>query len=181
MALRLMTVAFRRRAPLLAVPRAMIARPPMVRTYFVRKNLTPFFDRPSIIFSKDAVMHHWGAIPIIVITIIGTIAEIVAWIVIACTRPDVYYTKNAARMDHLETRTGVWYHPPAPGKWRTINQKWDMPRGVILGRQGDTAGPSFPEKSDKDKKSSDGPASAALVAGHVAASAVALGLAAALA
>ncbi|XP_070138078.1 uncharacterized protein ymp isoform X4 [Drosophila bipectinata] len=142
MALRLMTVAFRRRAPLLAVPRAMIARPPMVRTYFVRKNLTPFFDRPSIIFSKDAVMHHWGAVPIIVISLLAFTTEVIFWFLIAFSRHDVDYTKNSAHCRMVETRQGVHY-PAEYRKFLRFHQECKTPKGLVRAFQGDTAGPDL--------------------------------------
>ncbi|KPU79417.1 uncharacterized protein Dana_GF17267, isoform C [Drosophila ananassae] len=148
MAFRLMTVAIRKRAPLLSAPRILTpAVPsPIVRTYFERKNLTPFWDGTT--FSKKAIAHHWGAIPMISIMVLGVVAEVIAWIVLSQTRTDVYYAKDAALQDCFETRHGVWYKQPSM-KWNTYNQKWEMPPGLIRAKQGDTAGPEFQKNGKK--------------------------------
>uniref|UniRef100_B3P6H7 GG12235 n=1 Tax=Drosophila erecta TaxID=7220 RepID=B3P6H7_DROER len=58
MALRLTTIALLKRTPLLLVPKLKAAPP--TRTIVVRKNLVPFLDDDPCVFSKKAVMHHWG-------------------------------------------------------------------------------------------------------------------------
>nr|XP_043067829.1 uncharacterized protein LOC108130473 isoform X3 [Drosophila bipectinata] len=178
----------------------MIARPPMVRTYFVRKNLTPFFDRPSIIFSKDAVMHHWGAVPIIVISLLAFTTEVIFWFLIAFSRHDVDYTKNSAHCRMVETRQGVHY----PAEYRKVStfltsiqqtswmknnitflwqflrfhQECKTPKGLVRAFQGDTAGPDFSD--EKNKSGEETEFSGKKLAGHAVLTGAALGLASAL-
>nr|ABG02192.1 IP14845p [Drosophila melanogaster] len=102
MALRLTTIALLHRAPLLVVPK-LKATPP-TRTLLLRKNLVPFLDDDPCVFSKKAVMHHWGAVPIIAISFLSFTAEVITWLIIALTRHDVSYTANSAHYECLETR-----------------------------------------------------------------------------
>ncbi|XP_041565443.1 uncharacterized protein LOC108148620 isoform X5 [Drosophila elegans] len=139
MALRLTTVAFRKRAPLLLVSK--LQPPPPKRTLLLRKNLVPFLDDDPCVFSKKAIMHHWGAVPIIAFTAVAFAVEVTFWIKIALTRHDVSYTENSAACDNLETRNSFYYPARYLKFWR-INQRCEVPQGLICAKQGDTAGPS---------------------------------------
>ncbi|XP_022208998.1 uncharacterized protein LOC111065237 isoform X2 [Drosophila obscura] len=145
MALRIWTVGIKRNA-LLAVPTTRIFRFPVKRTLMERKNLQPFFTKPSVVFSKEALAHHWGAVPIVVITLVGFTLEVLSWIRIAVTRDDVWWTKHSANGTFVETRKGY----PAPNrKFLTYNQKYETPPGLIEALQGNTDGPSDEKKKTK--------------------------------
>ncbi|EDX14445.1 GD18188 [Drosophila simulans] len=143
MALRLTTIALLHRAPLLVVPKLKAAPP--TRTLLLRKNLVPFLDDDPCVFSKKAIMHHWGAVPIIAISLLSLTAEVIAWLVIALTRHDVSYTANSAHYECLETRSSLYY-PAKYLKFMKFNQKCEVPQGLIQANQGDTAGASFDDK-----------------------------------
>ncbi|XP_041565439.1 uncharacterized protein LOC108148620 isoform X1 [Drosophila elegans] len=175
MALRLTTVAFRKRAPLLLVSK--LQPPPPKRTLLLRKNLVPFLDDDPCVFSKKAIMHHWGAVPIIAFTAVAFAVEVTFWIKIALTRHDVSYTENSAACDNLETRNSFYYPARYLKFWR-INQRCEVPQGLICAKQGDTAGPSFAEVGDK-KGEKNTKYTGMQVAGHAALTAAALGLASA--
>ncbi|XP_068157704.1 uncharacterized protein ymp [Drosophila tropicalis] len=106
-----------------------------------------FLEKPSVIFSKEAVSHHWGAVPMILICGFGFALEVLAWIRIAATRDDVWYTKGAAACEVIETRKG---YPPPIRKFKVYNQKYETPAGLVEAMQGDTLGP--PSKDQNKKK-----------------------------
>ncbi|XP_070073646.1 uncharacterized protein [Drosophila takahashii] len=82
------------------------------------------------------------AVPIIVISAIAFGVEVIFWIKIALSRHDVAYTANSAACDNLETRNSYFY-PAKYLKFLKYNQRCEVPSGLILAKQGDTAGPSF--------------------------------------
>ncbi|XP_016982160.1 uncharacterized protein LOC108046787 isoform X2 [Drosophila rhopaloa] len=147
MALRLTTLALRRRAPLLLVPK--LQPPASSRTLLLRKNLVPFIDDDPCVFSKKAVMHHWGVLPILFITIIGGIIKVGAMIRLAFVKDDVWFTKDSAYYEYCETRQGPWYKHKSR-KWGGRDD-YEWPPGLIMAKQGDVNGPSF-ENDDKKKK-----------------------------
>ncbi|XP_041565441.1 uncharacterized protein LOC108148620 isoform X2 [Drosophila elegans] len=169
MALRLTTVAFRKRAPLLLVSK--LQPPPPKRTLLLRKNLVPFLDDDPCVFSKKAIMHHWGVLPILFITIVGGIVKVGAMIRLAFVKDDVWFTKDSAHFEHCETRQGPWYRLKSR-KWGG-REYYEMPRGLILAKQGDVNGPSYSEGGDKK---GEGPSIKGVV-GHALVTGVALGLA----
>nr|NP_001287531.1 yellow-emperor, isoform D [Drosophila melanogaster]AHN57530.1 yellow-emperor, isoform D [Drosophila melanogaster] len=146
MALRLTTIALLHRAPLLVVPK-LKATPP-TRTLLLRKNLVPFLDDDPCVFSKKAVMHHWGVLPILFITLVGGILKVGAMIRLALVKDDVFFTKDSAYYMYLETRKGPWYKQKSR-KWGGRDE-YDMPPGLLLANQGDVSGPSY-EKDDGKK------------------------------
>ncbi|XP_039495953.1 uncharacterized protein LOC120454584 isoform X6 [Drosophila santomea] len=93
-------------------------------------------------------MHHWGAVPIIAISVFSFTAEVITWLVLALTRHDVSYTANSAHCERLETRSSLHY-PAKYLKFMRFNQKCEVPQGLIQAYQGDTAGPSFEDKKKK--------------------------------
>ncbi|XP_034131058.1 uncharacterized protein LOC117585612 isoform X1 [Drosophila guanche] len=172
MALRISTVGIKRNA-LLAVAPTRILSMPVRRTLMERKNLQPFFTKPSIVFSRTALAHHWGAVPVVAITLVGFTLEVLTWIRLAVTRDDVWWTKNSGNCMFVETRKGY----AAPNrKFLTYNQKYETPPGLIEALQGNTNGPSDDAKAGKG---SGGGISGKKIATHVALTSVALGAAAA--
>ncbi|XP_026831690.1 uncharacterized protein LOC6554701 isoform X2 [Drosophila erecta] len=139
MALRLTTIALLKRTPLLLVPKLKAAPP--TRTILLRKNLVPFLDDDPCVFSKKAVMHHWGVLPILFIIVVGGILKVGAMIRLAFVKDDVFFTKDSAYYEYLETRKGPWYKLKSR-KWGGRDE-YDMPPGLILAAQGDVSGPSF--------------------------------------
>ncbi|XP_003736732.2 uncharacterized protein ymp isoform X1 [Drosophila pseudoobscura] len=173
MAHRIWTVTIKRH-PLLSVPTIKILNVQVNRTLMERKNLQPFFTKPSVVFSKEALAHHWGAVPIVVITLVGFTLEVLSWIRIAVTRDDVWWTKHSGNCMFVETRKGY----PAPNrKFLTFNQKYETPPGLIEALQGNTDGPS--NEDEKADKGSGGGTSGKKIATHVILTGAALGVAAA--
>ncbi|XP_032592787.1 uncharacterized protein LOC6563132 isoform X2 [Drosophila grimshawi] len=108
----------------------------------------PWLEKPSIVFSSSALKRHWGALPVIIICAIGLGLEILATMRLAVTRDDVYYTKNSAACDFVETRVG--YKVPQR-KFLVINQKYENPPGLLNALQGDVKGPSDDAGDEKKK------------------------------
>lgn len=94
-------------------------------------------------------MHHWGVLPILVISVVGLFLKVGAMIRLGLTKDDVWFTKDSAHYEFFESRQGPWYKPKSR-KWGGRSD-YEMPPGAILARQGDVNGPSF-EKDDKKKK-----------------------------
>ncbi|XP_017084055.2 uncharacterized protein LOC108116606 isoform X1 [Drosophila eugracilis] len=176
MALRLVT-ALRTRASLLHVRKIQTA--PLKRTLLMRKNLVPFLDDDPCVFSAKALRHHWGAIPILVISTIALAAKIMVWIIVGLTRHDVSFTKNSAFCDQLETRHKFFY-PAKYLKFYKINQKCEVPDELLKAKLGDAAGPPIPVPEDGDKKGDGDGSNVKGLIGHAVLSGVALGLAATL-
>ncbi|XP_060646611.1 uncharacterized protein LOC132784778 [Drosophila nasuta] len=101
-------------------------------TSTARKPSVPWMERPSCVFSAKALKHHWGAVPIIIVTVIGLTLEILALTRLALTRDDVYYTKTAP-CEIVETRKG--YKAPIR-KFIVFNQKYENPPELIKALQG---------------------------------------------
>ncbi|XP_017846675.1 uncharacterized protein LOC108602884 [Drosophila busckii] len=104
----------------------------------------PFLEKPSCVFSKSALLHHWGAIPIIIFTVIGFSLEVLYTIRLAFTRDDVWYTKGPAACEVVETRRG---YPPPIRKMLVYNQKYENDEKLLEALQGNTSGPE--EKKDE--------------------------------
>ncbi|XP_043656147.1 uncharacterized protein LOC122622063 isoform X1 [Drosophila teissieri] len=170
MALRLTTIALLKRTPLLLVPKLKAA--PTTRTLLLRRNLVPFLDDDPCVFSKKAIMHHWGVLPILFISIVGGILKVGAMIRLALVKDDVFFTKDSAYYEYLETRKGPWYRQRSR-KWGGRDE-YPMPPELLLATQGDVNGPSFAE--DEKPKSDEGP-DIKTIAGHAVITGVALGLA----
>ncbi|XP_023176228.1 uncharacterized protein LOC111603027 [Drosophila hydei] len=109
----------------------------------------PWTDNPSIVFSSTALKHHWGAIPIILITAIGFSLELLAILRLAATRDDVWYTNGSAACEFIETRRG--YQVPIR-KFVVFNQKYQNPPGLLAAIQGDVDGPEYCPPGDKCEK-----------------------------
>ncbi|XP_030376103.1 uncharacterized protein LOC115625249 isoform X2 [Scaptodrosophila lebanonensis] len=109
----------------------------------------PWLQKPSLVFSKEAVTHHWGALPIIIFTITGFTLECLYILRQSLTRDDVYYTKNPPPCEIVETRKG---YPPPIRKMLTFNQKYTNPPGLIEAIQGDASGPAPADDGKKKKK-----------------------------
>ncbi|XP_017052426.2 uncharacterized protein LOC108095751 isoform X2 [Drosophila ficusphila] len=145
MALRLTTAFLRKRASLLFVPKLQQAQP--TRTLLLRRNLVPFLDDDPCVFSKKAILHHWGVIPVIVISVVGLILKIGVMIRLAFVKDDVWFTKDSAYFEFMETRRGPWYR--IESRKFAGRPYYDMPEELLLAKQGDVSGPSFDEKKKK--------------------------------
>ncbi|XP_020818625.1 uncharacterized protein LOC110191945 isoform X2 [Drosophila serrata] len=141
MALRLINAA---RIPFLLKPN-MKPTPPPRRTYLLRRpRLVPFIDEVPTVFSVAAIKHHWGVMPIIAICTFGLFMKIFVIISLGLKKDDVWFTKDSARCENLETRSGRWYKPKSR-KWGGRDD-YPVPPEAIMARQGNTDGPSFEEK-----------------------------------
>ncbi|XP_034487669.1 uncharacterized protein LOC117791868 [Drosophila innubila] len=113
----------------------------------------PWLESPSVVFSVDALNHDWGAWPVVLISAIGLACEILAILRLAIKRDDVWYTKDSAACEFVETRKG---YPAAVRKMVVYNQKYETPQQLIEAFQKDVDGPSADIqeiKNDIDVKS----------------------------
>ncbi|KAI8044635.1 hypothetical protein M5D96_000806 [Drosophila gunungcola] len=92
-------------------------------------------------------------LPILFITIVGGIIKVGAMIRLAFVKDDVWFTKDSAHFEYCETRQGPWYRPKSR-KWGGRDY-YEMPRGLILAKQGDVNGPSYSEGGDKKVEKDD--------------------------
>ncbi|KRG01948.1 uncharacterized protein LOC6574627 isoform X2 [Drosophila mojavensis] len=149
MAFRLASAKSPLRGLLNALPKLSFGKYRLVRnsSIFVEPPV-PWLDNPSIVFSSTALKHHWGAIPVVIITAIGFAIEFLVILRLAATRDDLWYTKGAAACDFIETRKG--YKVPIR-KFMVINQKYENPPGLLAAIQGDVDGPVY-SKDGKQKR-----------------------------
>lgn len=134
MAFRLIAANKSRNSLLKIVPKISLdKRFPVRYTSSAYEPPVPWLEKPSVIFSAKALKHHWGALPIIIITAIGLTLEFLALARLAITRDDVYYTKTAA-CEIVETRRG--YKVPVR-KFLVFNQQYENPPELIKALQGD--------------------------------------------
>ncbi|EDW16122.2 uncharacterized protein LOC6574627 isoform X1 [Drosophila mojavensis] len=150
MAFRLASAKSPLRGLLNALPKLSFGKYRLVRnsSIFVEPPV-PWLDNPSIVFSSTALKHHWGAIPVVIITAIGFAIEFLVILRLAATRDDLWYTKGAAACDFIETRKG--YKVPIR-KFMVINQKYENPPGLLAAIQGDVDGPVYCPPGDKCEK-----------------------------
>ncbi|XP_051863764.1 uncharacterized protein LOC117575659 isoform X1 [Drosophila albomicans] len=112
--------------------------------------MVPFLDTPSCVFSVEALNHHWGAWPVVLISMFGAACELLAIMRLAVMRDDVWYTKGPAPCEIIETRKGY----PAPSrKMLVVNQKYETPKGVLDATCGDIEGSPSEEKPIKSEVS----------------------------
>ncbi|KAL7729064.1 hypothetical protein ACLKA6_019894 [Drosophila palustris] len=130
----------------------------------------PWLESPSVVFSVDALNHHWGAWPVVIISAIGFACELIAIARLAATRDDVWYTNGPAPCEVIETRKGY----PAPcRKLKVYNQKYVTPKELISTIQiNNVDGPPCDIRYDgvNDGKSNESKVSTKLIAAHVIAS-----------
>ncbi|XP_032289622.1 uncharacterized protein ymp isoform X1 [Drosophila virilis] len=109
----------------------------------------PWLEKPSVVFSSEALKHHWGALPLIFFSTIGFTIECLYLIRLAVTRDDVWFTKNPAACEYVETRQG--YKVPVR-KVFVFNQKYENPPGLLNALQGDVNGPPCDTCEKEEKK-----------------------------
>lgn len=81
-------------------------------------------------------MKHWEVIPIVFIVTIGFGIEVLTWLIVASTRMDLHWTRQPPPCEVVYTTQSPIDKPPKR-KFAVYNQKYIVPKGLLIALQGE--------------------------------------------